>query len=269
MRRTGIFLCFLILPALTCIAQRRGDRKLITPEEIRSQSLQEYFHFLASSKVLDSASNKDAEMVHKVAEKVFDAVKTYYARKKQSVLLRDMTWDIRVVSKKEVNAFCLPGVRMVIGTGMLDWAQNEGSLAVVMAHEIAHTLLDHGEQRLEYSLQELMGGKKMSELFSTRASDARDLFLASFGAGNIVGLLPPYRPADEKEADRLGMIFTGLAGYNPRESIVFWERMGRLSRGPRQPVLMSDHPYTEDRNAAMQEQVDDIVKTWYKPPGKG
>ena len=108
----------------------------------------------------------------------------------------------------------------------------------------------------------------MSELLQTRPADIRDVFMASFGAGNIVGLLPPYSPEDEKEADRLGMIFTGLAGYNPRESIVFWERMDRLSRGPRQPVLMSAHPYADERNSAMQEAVDEIVKTWYKQPGK-
>jgi predicted Zn-dependent protease len=269
MKRTGLLLFFLFTIILSSAAQRKGDQKLITEDEIQTLGAQWYQEYLGAHTVLDSATDKDASMVHEVAARVFNAARNYYGTIKKSAELKALAWQVNVVSKKDVNAFCLPGVRFIIGTGMLDWAQNEGSLAVVLAHELAHTLQKRGELRLRDALREKMGGKKMSELLaSNRATDARDVYMAAFGAGNIVGLLPPYSLEDEIEADRLAMIFTGLAGFNPRESIVFWERMDRLNHGPRQPILMSAHPVVEGRVAAMQQIVDEMVRTYYKPPAK-
>lgn len=269
MKRTGLLLSFLFTLTLSSPAQRKGDQKLVTDEEIQTLGAKWYQDYLTANTVLDSATDKDAAMVHEVAARVFDAAKHYYNSNKKTAELKGLAWQVSVVSKKDVNAFCLPGARFIVGTGMLDWAQNEGSLAVVLAHELAHTLQKKGEIRLRNALREKMGGKKMAELLgSNRATDARDVYMAAFGAGNIVGLLPPYSLEDEKEADRLAMIFTGLAGFNPRETIVFWERMDRLNHGPRQPILMSAHPVVEGRVEAMQQIVDEMVQTYYKPVAK-
>ena len=269
MKRAGLLLFFVFTLILSSAAQRKGDQKLVSDEEILTLGAQWYQEYLTPHTVLDSAKDKDAALVHQVAERVFNAAKSYYNANRRAAELKGLVWQVNVVSKKDVNAFCLPGVRFIIGTGMLDWAQNEGSLAVVLAHELAHTIQKRGEQRLRDALKEKMGGKKMAELLaSNRASDARDVYMAAFGAGNIVGLLPAYSLEDETEADRLAMIFTGLAGFNPRESIVFWERMDRLNHGPRQPILMSAHPVVEGRVQAMQQIVDEMVRTYYKPPAK-
>jgi predicted Zn-dependent protease len=231
-------------------------------QELLSLATEQYQQVLSVNQVVD-APDKDADMVKAVAGKIDSAARSYYTQRKQSAQLKNYSWDTRLVNKKVINGFCLPGGRTIIGTGMLEWAQNEGSLAVVYAHNLAHLLLGHGEQRLKSALQEMMGGKQLAEMLSgPRSQDTKDIFLAAYGAGTNVGLLPPFSQDNEAEADRLTMILTGMAGYNPRETIVFWERMGKLANGPRQPVLMSVHPAPAERIEKMQRNVDEIMRKY-------
>jgi len=264
MKAGSLILFFVFSFFSEAFSQRGGGTKkgLFSDDDIQSLASQQFGSFLSTDKMIDTA---DAALVQKVAQRVFDAVKNYYGKKKANEL-KGYTWEVRLVDKKDVNAFCLPGARVIVGTGMFDWAQNEGSLAVVLAHEMAHLVAGHCEERLKSALQNMMNGKPLSELRQSKPADARDIFLAAYGAGSNVGLLTSFSLEDELEADRLGMIFTGLAGYNPREALVFWERMDRLSRGPRQPVLMSAHRGDEARIRNMQEIVDDMIKNYYRAP---
>ncbi len=263
MKLTGIVICFILFSSN--VSGQRGTFTLFTDEEIQSLASEQYQRVIAANTVLDSARDADAEMVQKVGQRIFDAVKKYYGPKRIAAELKNYVWQIRLVNKKDINAVCLPGARFVIGTGMLDWAHNEGSVAVVLAHEIAHILYGHGKQRVQQALQELTGGKKLSELLSEKPAVAKDIFLAAYGGGNVA-LFTPFSLEQEKEADKLGMILAGIAGYNPRETIVFWERMERLTKTARQPILMSSHRGNEERQEQMQEIVDDIVKKYYHPP---
>jgi predicted Zn-dependent protease len=242
-----------------------GPDLLFTDMEIESIAVQQYQLALSSGSILDSASDIDAGMVQKAGQRIFDAVKKQYGPKKQASELKNYVWQIRLINKKDINAFCLPGARIVVGVGMLEWAQNEGSLAVVLAHEISHILLRHGEERLQTALKDRLGGKKLSTLLTEKPAIAKDIYMAAYGAGNVA-LLPSFSPEQEKEADKMGMILAGMAGYNPREAIVFWERMDRWSRTGRQPVLMSAHRYDQARQEQMLKIVDDLVKKYYHPP---
>lgn len=260
MKRIGICLAWIVLNS----SSNSGAADLFTQQELLSLAAEQYQQVLSSTQVVEQP-DKDAETVQRVADRINTAVKAYYKEHKQSGLLKNFSWETKLINKKLINAFCLPGARTIIGTGMLDWAQNEGSLAVVYAHELTHVLLGHGEERLRTALQEMMDGKKLSELLSSssRAADAKDIFLAAFGARANVGLLPPFSLDQEMETDRLAMIFAALAGYNPRETIVFWERMGKLANGPRQPVLMTVHPAPAGRIAKMQQIVDGLIRKYF------
>lgn len=242
-----------------------GPDQLFTDTEIQALAVQEYQLALASGSLLDSARDADAAMVQTAGQRIFEAVKKHYGPRKQASDLKNYAWQVRLIDKKDINAFCLPGARIVVGTGMLDWAQNEGSIAVVLAHEIAHILLGHGEERLQTALREMLNGKKLATLLTEKPAIAKDIYMAAYGAGNVA-LLPPFSPEHEKEADKMGMILAGIAGYNPREAIVFWERMDRWSRTGRQPVLMSAHRYDQARQEQMLKIVDDLVKKYYSPP---
>lgn len=267
MGRNSALLCFFMVFSIHGLCQWKTVAKsgYFTAPELETMAAQQYSSFLAANTVLDSARDKDAEMVHKAGQRIFAAIKSYYAQKKRTQELKAFTWQINLVRKKDVNAYCLPGARLIIGTGMLEWAQNEGSLAVVIAHQMGHILASHGEERLNIALKEFIGSKKLSELLSSRPNDANDIFLAAYGAGNHVGLLTPFSLEHEMEADKMGMMFAGLAGYNPRETIVFWERMGRLIWSARQPVLMSAHRGDNARIERMQELVEDMLKKFYRP----
>jgi len=265
MKKTGI--CFLLMVA--CGFTPAGGNQhvsatgLFSEQELLSLAAEQYQQVLSSSQPPDP-SEKDAQMLQEIAGKVNTAIGNYYTQRKQLSVLKSYTWESRLVNKKFINAFSLPGGRTIIGTGMLDWAQSNSALAVVYAHQLAHVLLGHGEQRLKTALQELMGNKKLSELLTgARASDAKDVFMAAYGAGANVGLLPPFSRDQEIEADRLAMVFTAMAGYNPRETIVFWERMGKLANGPRQPVLVTVHPAPAERIAKMQEEVEGLIRKYY------
>jgi predicted Zn-dependent protease len=265
MRVAAILLCLFLSSSETSGHLNTGPDPLFTDTEVQSLAAQQYQLTLSSGKILDSASDIDAGMVQKAGQRIFDAVKKYYGPKKQASDLKNYAWQVRLVDKKDINAFCLPGARIVVGVGMLEWAQNEGSLAVVLAHEIAHILHGHGEERLQTALKEMIGGKKLTTLLTEKPAIAKDIYMAAYGAGNVA-LLPPFSPEQEKEADKLGMILAGIGGYNPREAIVFWERMDRWSRTGRQPVLMSAHRYDQGRQEQMLKIVDDLVKKYYHPP---
>jgi predicted Zn-dependent protease len=269
MKRIGIcFIWFLLNGSAYREHPANPQAELFSEQELQSLANDQYQRILSTNRVLE-LSNKDAETVKKMAEKIVAAVKSYYTERKQSAALKSYTWEICLVNKKDINSFCLPGARTIIGTGMLDWAQNEGSLAVVYSHELAHLLLGHGAQRFNNALKELMGGKPLSELLSGPHSvDTRDIFMAAYGAGTNVGLLSPFNQDQEAEADKLAMIFAAMAGYNPRETIVFWERMGKLANGPRQPVLMSVHPAPAGRITKMQGILENLTRKYYRPiPG--
>jgi len=231
-----------------------------------AMSVDQYYLFLSQNVILESTPYNT--LIQKVGNKVIDAIKAYYTQKKQSEELKDYRWDIRLVDKKEINTWCLPGGRIIVCAGLLTFTQNEASLAVALSHQIAHVLVKHGNERLKISLQELMGGKTLPEALTARPADTKDLYQIAYALGNHIGAMPPFSLKNEMEADKLGLMFTGLAGYNPREALVFWERMSQLRKGPRKPELLSVHLVDEARMAEMEEIMDDMVKNYYKPPVK-
>ncbi|NCI46068.1 M48 family metallopeptidase [Sediminibacterium soli] len=232
---------------------------LVTENDLNELAASE---FLSFSAMKDTSLSEAAARLQKINGRLVAAVRVY-ARERRLPQLKTFTWELVLVDKKDINAFCLPGGRMVIGVPMFRWAQSEAALAAVMAHQLAHVLLGHGEQRLRQALKDMLGGRRFAELRTSKPADARDLLLAAYGGGNVA-LLSAFETEQEKEADKFGMVLMAIAGFDPGEAIVFWQRMAYLSTGPERPVLLSAHRYAVARKEQMELEIDPITRKYYR-----
>src|SRR5262245_35690201 len=225
---------------------KKSQLTLLPESELQAMGTQQYQQFLSTNKVVSSSSNRDAEMVKRVGQRIVKAVETYYAQNGISEKLNGYKWEYNLVEDKAINAWCMPGGKIVVYTGLLPVSQNEAALAVVIGHEVSHALLQHGNQRMSQGLLQQLGGVALSVAVANKPAETQNLFLGAYGAGTQVGILLPFSRKHELEADRYGLIWTAMAGYNPQEPIGLWERMEQASNGARPPEFLSTHP-TEGR----------------------
>jgi predicted Zn-dependent protease len=209
-----------------------------------------------------SASNVNSMMVKNMGQKMSQAVAKYLKSKKQSSRIEGFKWEFNLVNSKEVNAFCLPGGKVIINEGILAVTQTEAALAVVMGHEIAHAIARHGNERMSQGLLVATGGLALQIALSQNPSETNNLFLQSYGLGTQMGILK-YSRTHESEADKIGLIFCAMAGYNPQESIGFWERMSKIG-GAKPPQILSTHPSDETRIKDLKAFMPKALK-YYKP----
>jgi predicted Zn-dependent protease len=158
----------------------------------------------------------------------------------------------------------MPGGKVVVYAGLLPVTQNEAGLAVVMGHEIAHAIARHGAERMTQGLLVDMGGMALSEALANKPAATKDLFMKSYGLGTEVGVLLPYSRLHESEADRMGLIFMAMAGYNPNEAVSFWERMVAANKGQKPPELLSTHPADSTRINNIKQLIPEAMQ-YYKP----
>jgi len=240
----------------------RSQLNLIPESTMQSMALQEYQTFLTSNKTVSSATSKDAEMVKRVGQRIASAVTRYMAQNNLSAEVANYKWEFNLVENKEVNAWCMPGGKVVVYTGLLPVTQNETALSCVMGHEIAHAIARHGNERMSQQLVS-QGIQVAGQVALNRNPVAQSAFLQSFGVGSNLGLLA-FSRKDELEADHLGVIFMAMAGYNPQEAIPFWQRMASASTGSKPPELTSTHPSDERRIAQLQSVMPEAMK-YYQP----
>ncbi|MCY7311921.1 MAG: M48 family metallopeptidase, partial [Chitinophagaceae bacterium] len=212
---------FFILSALliACSNNALTGKKQLTllPEsELQTMAIGEYQTFLSSNKVVSASNNRDAEMVKRVGNRIVKAVETYYADKGMSDKLAGFKWETNLVEDKNVNAWCMPGGKIVVYTGILPVTQNEAALAAVMGHEVSHALLQHGNQRMSQGLLATVGQVALAVAVANKPQETQNLFLGAYGAGAQLGILLPFSRKHELEADRYGLIWTAMAGYNPQ-----------------------------------------------------
>jgi len=228
---------------------------------------QQYQQFLSTNRVVSSSNNRDAEMVKRVGQRIARAVESYYAQNGISDKLKGFNWEYTLVDDKAVNAWCMPGGKIVVYTGLLPVTQNEAALAVVIGHEVSHALLQHGNQRMSQGLLQQLGGVALSVAVANKPVETQNLFMTAYGAGTTVGLLLPFSRNQELEADRFGLIWTAMAGYNPQEAISLWERMEKASQGQSPPEFLSTHPTEGRRINQLQKFMPEALK-YYKPMAK-
>ena len=240
----------------------RSQLKLVPEDQLNSMAQQQYQQFLSQNRVVSPSADRDASMVRRVGGRVANAITQYLRSKGEN--LEGYNWQFNLVADNSVNAWAMPGGKVVVYTGLLPITQNEAALAVVMGHEIAHAVLGHGNERMSQGLVQQLGGVGLSVALANKPAATQNLFLQAYGVGSQVGVMLPFGRKQELEADRYGLIFTAMAGYNPREAIGLWQRMEKANSGQRPPEFLSTHPSEGRRIEQLQKYMPEALQ-YYKP----
>lgn len=255
-------ICFFILTACTTVpVTGRKQLSLLPSSELLALSDNQYDTFLKENKLSNDVSK--TAMVKRVGNDIRRAVESYMAQQNLSSRLAGFEWEFNLVEDKSVNAWCMPGGKVVVYTGILPVAKSETGLAVILGHEIAHAIAEHGNERMSQGLLQQLGGLTLSAALSNKSEQTRSLFMTAFGIGTEVGLMLPFSRQQESEADRIGLIFTALAGYDPREAPRLWERMQEAGGGA-PPEFLSTHPAPETRIQNLNAWMPEALKYYKK-----
>lgn len=264
MMRNFLIIATLLSLAIACSKVPLTGRKqfsLIPESTISQMSDGEYKTFLSKNHVITTGA--DATMVKQIGQDVAQSVQTYLAQNKAGDRVKGFKWEFNLVENAEVNAWCMPGGKVAVYTGILPVTQNANSLAVVMGHEIAHAVAQHGNERMTQGLLQQLGAVGLSVALQNKPAQTQDLFMQAYGVGSQVGLLLPFSRKQESEADELGLIFSAMAGYDPNEAIAFWERMAKKG-GAAPPEFMSTHPSNATRIADLKKFMPTALKYYQK-----
>jgi predicted Zn-dependent protease len=241
--------------------------RLVSEDQLQAMANTQYRQFLSENRVVSPSADRDAEMVRRVGRRVANAVSSYYRQRNMGDMLEGYQWEFNLVNDKAVNAWCMPGGKVVVYTGLLPVTQNEAALAVVMGHEIAHAVFQHGNERMSQGLAAQGLGSGLSVALANKPAATQNIFMQAFGIGTQVGVMLPFSRKQEFEADRYGLIFSAMAGYNPREAIALWQRMEKMSNGQRPPQFLSTHPSEGQRIDQLKKYMPEALK-YYKPVGR-
>jgi predicted Zn-dependent protease len=266
MRRytTVVLISSLVLLSCSTVAiTGRKQLNLVPNSTMLSMSFQQYDEFLKSNKLSDNP--EQTAMVKGVGTRIQSAVESYFAQKNMSSELKDYKWEFNLVESEDVNAWCMPGGKVVVYTGILPITKDENGLAVVMGHEIAHAIAQHGNERMSQGLITELGGMALSTALQEKPEKTQQLWMTAFGLGAQVGVLLPYSRLQESEADHLGLIFMAMAGYDPHTALDFWERMAKMQSGQAPPEFLSTHPSDETRINKIKELIPEAMQYYNGP----
>lgn len=258
-------LSFLVISCTKNPITQRRQFKLLPESTLQSMAAGEYQQFLSQNKVVTSNTNRDAEMVRRVGQRITKAVSDYYTSIGRPQDLEGYKWEYNLVDSKDVNAWCMPGGKIVVYTGLLPITQNEAALAVVMGHEVSHALFSHGNERMSQGLLAMGLQEGLAFALKNKPAETQNIFLTAFGLGAQVGVLLPFSRKDEYEADHYGLWWAAMAGYNPQEAIPLWERMEKASQGgTKPPEFLSTHPSEGNRIEQLKKFMPEALN-YYKP----
>ncbi|RTQ46771.1 M48 family peptidase [Hymenobacter gummosus] len=234
----------------------RNQLSLVSDQEINAMAAQEYQKVLQTSRV--ASGGEQAAMVRRVGQRIQQAVETYFRQQNQSQQLEGYQWEFNLIEDAQQNAWCMPGGKVAVYTGILPITQDENGLAVVMGHEIAHAVARHSNERLSQQMAAQGLGGVLSTAVGQNPTTTQNLFLQAVGIGSQVGLLK-FSRNQESEADRLGLVFMAMAGYNPDGAVGFWQRMAANDQGGNIEFL-STHPSSSTRIADIQRELPEARK---------
>ena len=235
----------------------RKQVSLLPESNMVEMSLTNYSQFLQTNKL--SANKTQTDMVKRVGAKMSVAVEKYLNDNGFADRIADFKWEFNLVENAEPNAWCMPGGKVVFYTGILPMTKNDAGIAVVMSHEIAHAVARHGNERMSQQMLVQFGSTALAEAIKTKPEKTQAIFQSAYGLGAQYGVMLPYSRQHEYEADKLGLIFMAIAGYNPNEAIGFWERMAANSTA-KNPEFLSTHPLEQNRIDAIKGFLPEAMK---------
>jgi predicted Zn-dependent protease len=256
-----VFIFILAMACQTVPITGRQQLNLVPSDTVLGMSNSEYREFLSKHKVI--TNTPEAQMVQRVGQNIRHSVERFFMQNNLSERLKGYNWEFNLVDGKSINAWCMPGGKVVVYTGILPVAKDDAGLAVVVGHEIAHAVAQHGDERMSQGLLAQMGGVALATALSSKPQETNQLFMAAYGIGTQVGVLMPYSRLQESEADRLGLIFMAMAGYDPRTAIDFWKRMALQKEGASIPEFLSTHPADQTRIRNIEKLIPEAMR-YYK-----
>lgn len=240
----------------------RKQLSLVSDQEVLTLSLQQYDKFMKENK--KSTDTKNTALVQKVGRNIANAVETFLRNNGYSDLVAEYSWEFNLVKSTEVNAFCMPGGKIVVYEGILPYTQDETGLAVVLGHEVAHAVAKHSNERMSQQVVSQLGGTALGVALMNKSEETQSIAMAVYGLGAQFGVMLPFSRKQELEADHLGLIFMTMAGYDPRQAPAFWERMSQ--QGGKTPVFLSTHPSDNTRMKELEKEMPEAMK-YYKGHG--
>ena len=256
--KNRILFCGILIIALVVSCAKnpftgKNTLALVPNSEILPSAFAQYGQFLKENKVI--AGTSDAEKVENIGIKIKNAAEKWLNANGYKGYLKDYQWEYKLVESKEVNAWCMPGGKIVVYSGILPITKDDAGLATVMGHEVAHALANHGQQRMSAAMLQQGGAIVTTAALGNTSVQTQQIAMTAYGAVTQFGGMLPFSRNHESEADKIGLTLMAIAGYNPEQSVVFWSRMATASGGNKPPEFMSTHPSDETRIANLRKLV--------------
>ncbi len=240
----------------------RKQLNLVSNAEIIPMSSQEYDSVIRKGPLSKDAQQTD--LIKRVGVRIQHAVEEYMAQQNLSSELAGFDWKFNLIDDpKTVNAWCMPGGKVAFYTGIMPICKDETGVAIVMGHEVAHAIANHGRERMSQGMLEQLGMSTLSALMGSNPTVGKQMLFQAVGAGTQLGMLK-FSRQDESEADHLGLIFMSLAGYDPNQAPIFWQRMAEKSAGQAPPEFLSTHPSDQTRINDLQGWMPEAMKYYKK-----
>ncbi|TXI66336.1 M48 family metallopeptidase [Flavobacterium sp. UBA6195] len=254
--KTKIITLALLVIVISCAKNPftgKNTLALVPNSEILPSAFQQYNQFLSENKVITGTN--DAKKVETVGTKIKVAAERWLNANGYATYLNGYAWEYKLVESKEVNAWCMPGGKIVFYTGILPICKDDAGMATVMGHEVAHALANHGQQRMSAGVLQQAGAAGVAVATGNKSKETQQIAMTAYGATTQFGGMLPFSRAHESEADMIGLTLMAIAGYNPDTAVAFWERMAAQSGGQAPPEFMSTHPSNATRIAKIKELI--------------
>ena len=241
----------------------RKQNILVSDEQVLSLSNKEYSDYMKSAKLSTNSAN--TAMVKRVGQRLATAVEKYLNEHGLQAETKEYSWEFNLVQDQSVNAFCMPGGKIVVYEGLLPVTKNEASLAIVLGHEIAHAVAKHSAEQMSKQIKNQYGTEILGQVLNAAGVSSGTTQLAQIIAQKGLQFRSlKYSRDNESEADRMGLIFAAMAGYDPNVAVSFWQRMAQMTGNSNQSDVFSDHPSDAKRIAAIKQELPEAL-TYYKP----
>lgn len=241
----------------------RKQLSLVSSGEMLSLGEQNYKETLGQSKL--STNKAQVDQIKRVGARIQKAVEDYMTQNGLSSRLEGFNWEFNLIQNDTiVNAWCMPGGKVAFYTGILPICKDDNGIAVVMGHEIAHAIANHGAERMSQAMALELGGQLGAVLLSGKSEQTQQVFQTLYPIGAQVGVILPYSRDNELEADKMGLIFMAMAGYNPETAVAFWQRMAAQASGGKSPQFLSTHPAEDTRIQRIKDSMPEVLKYYKK-----
>ena len=259
MKKISVFITVLFLLASCGSVPLTGRRQilLVSDAELVTASLSQYNDFIKTATV--STDRAKMATVERVGSKIAAATEAYLKQNGLESELANLQWEFKLIKDDQVNAFCMPGGKIVVYEGLMPLIASDDELAVVVGHEIAHAIAKHSNERMSQQILAQYGAAIVNEALNTKSAAIQTLGNTVFGLGAQLGVMLPYSRQHEYEADHIGMILMTLAGYQPESAISFWQKMSAGGSGNGSD-FMSTHPSDDKRIAELQRRLPEMSK---------